>query len=125
MAAFNWILVEGECPACHAHALIQSQTHVASDFGGDERGSFCVSEYRLGEPMAWWPPRHPKFKKWREGGDLAASNELPPEEVEEACYAGCTACEADLFVVVRFRNAVPVEVRQIGLEKDWPVGYAK
>ena len=125
MAAFNWILVEDECPACHAHVLIRSQTYIASDFGGDERGRFCASEYRLGDPMAWWPPGHPKFKGWREGEDLAASSGLPPKEVDEACYAGCTACGEDLFVVIRFRDAVPVEVRQIGLEMDWPAGYSK
>jgi hypothetical protein len=31
MGAYNWILVEGDCPACFTRARIRCQTHVASD----------------------------------------------------------------------------------------------
>jgi hypothetical protein len=123
MAAFNWILLEQECPACHTVALIRCQTHVASDFGGDERGRFCDREYRLGQPMHWWPPSHPRFMEWRHGGDAGVATRLPREMAEEACYGTCAGCGADLFAVVRFRDAVPVEVRQLGLEENWPAGY--
>lgn len=123
MAAFNWILFEAPCPNCHQIARIRCQTHIASSFGGDETGSFCVREYQLGDEMRWWPPDARRFNSWRqeETGD---SDGLPPDQAVEACYADCENCGADLCAVIRFEKLHPVEVTQISLEANWPEGLS-
>jgi len=40
MGAFNWILIEARCPSCHRVSSLKAQTHVASDYDGDETGRF-------------------------------------------------------------------------------------
>jgi hypothetical protein len=115
VAAFNNIAIEATCPACGLQARIDCQTHVASSFKGDSRGRFCMRTYRLGEPMAWWPREHPEFASWR----VPSENE-GAEYCEEACDAQCTACNATLCVLIRFKENVPLEVVDIGREAAWP-----
>lgn len=121
MGAFNWIIVDVPCPACHKQVEIRCQTHVASDYGGDERGRFQCREYRLGESMAWWPKEHREYSAWRANGRIG---QLDKGEIDsEACYASCPACDADLYVVLEFDGPCPVKVKDIGLEGNWPEGY--
>ena len=99
---------------------MRSQTHVASDFGGvDVR--FHDREYRLGEPMAWWPRDHARHGAWSEHAVHADDGDL--EAYEEACLATCNCCTADLYVIVRFRETVPEAVLAVGLASEWPDGY--
>lgn len=122
MGAFNWVVVEGSCPACGETSRMRCQTHVASSFSGDRRGRFHDREYELGQPMAWWPSTQPEFATWRANG---MTSETGSSVDEEACHATCPPCGAELFVVLRFREAVPESVLAIGREADWPAGYLK
>jgi len=123
MAAYNWINIDAMCPSCNKVVSIRCQTHIASDFGGDENGRFLHREYQLGDKMAWWPEDHKRFLNWREEwrGD---SGNLQSDQAVEACYAYCENCEAKLCVVIQFENLRPVEVIRITLEEDWPDGYS-
>src|SRR5262245_13629515 len=117
MSAYNWITIDVRCPQCADRARIRCQTHVASDYAGDHSGRFHDRDYTLGEPMAWWPPDHPQFESWRKHGDAVVD--------EEACYSSCSACKADLCVVIRFRDLIPEAVISISPEADWPEGYSR
>jgi hypothetical protein len=121
MAAFNWIEIDGECPSCGRAATLRCQTHVASDFGGDDTGRFCNRVYRLGDPMAWWPRDHRKYASWREDSEP----DQPEDQAVEACYASCTACGAELYAVLRFHEVKAVEVLGVGLEVEWPANYSR
>jgi len=122
MAAYNWISFEAICPNCNQVAHIRCQTHIASDFDGDATGRFCHRVYQLGDKMAWWPKSHKNFAEWREEwrGD---SGNLPQNQAVEACYANCENCKADLCAVIYFENLVPVEIKQLISEADWPEEY--
>jgi len=84
---------------------------------------FLHNEYRLGEPMQWWAKDHPWYSEWR----IQSRKSEEPDVAfnEEACYSTCTACGAELCVVIRFHECVPEEVLQISRQKDWPAGYLK
>jgi hypothetical protein len=124
MGAFNWIVVEGRCPGCHATAEIRCQAHTASS----SRGPFCDHTYRLGERMAWWRADRTSWwrrgqiadQDWRDDIMTIPSDEVPGA-VEESCCSYCTACKAGLYVVIRFRDLVPERVLSISVEP--PDGY--
>jgi hypothetical protein len=121
MAAFNNIIVEAMCPSCGGFKTIECQTHVASDFNGDQTGRFCHRDYKLGEKMVWWPQSDTRYHNWREGNSVEPVAD--PRNDVECCYSKCLECKAELYAVIRFEETVPVELLEVGLEKDWPVGY--
>jgi hypothetical protein len=122
MAAFNWINHRADCPGCARHSLIRCQTLVAASFDGDTTGRFCDRTYEVGKPMAWWSPDDPRFGSWRVNGRRDETYDSPDTD-EEACYANCEACGAELFVVIRFRPVIPISVVRLGLVADWPSEY--
>lgn len=123
MAAFNWISIDDACPSCGQRGTIRAQTHVASDYGGDERGRFHDREYRLGDEMVWWPAGHPQFTAWKLGN--AVHPPTDPDDDEEACHAAWRACGAELFVVLEFHDRRPTRVIQVGLERNWPATFLR
>jgi hypothetical protein len=120
MAAFNWIEFEEVCPNCNRLSRIRCQTHIASEFAGDENTDFYRREYRLGDKMAWWPPGHLNFRFWREHSE---PNQAPDQAVE-ACCADCQNCKAHLCAVILFDDLRPVQVTHLSLESDWPDGFS-
>lgn len=118
MAAFNWIETEMTCPACHEHATIRCQTHIASDFGGDETGRFCHRVFKIGDRMPWYPEGHPEYDTWCFEGDP-----WTVEDAREACYSTCQKCQEDLFAVIQFSNFTPIKLLDVGLEENWPKEY--
>ncbi len=122
MAAFNWVLVPVMCPACGSSVRLRVQTHVASDYSGDERGRFHDREYPLGTAMNWWPEEHPSWEQWKVDGRTGRSEDGFDEE---ACRGTCPVCAVDLYVVIRFRLATPEAVVMVGLEAEWPEGYIR
>lgn len=122
MSAFNWILMENHCPACDARRNLVAQTHVASDYDGDESGRFHDSTYRLGERMRWWLPAHFRYASWRDGNKIDKKNLAENEELE-CCYTKCNECLSELYSIIRFVDVSPVEIMDIGFESDWPVSY--
>ncbi len=121
MAAFNWIKVEDVCAACGQQATLRCQTHVASSYGGDADGRFFDEVYSLGEKMRWFERGHRDYWQWRNDGRVNPDDDMQVDE--EACYSDCLQCGADIVVVVRFRDLVPVEVVSISREDEWPAGY--
>ena len=80
------------------------------------RGRFALQEYRLGQPLALWPPDHRKFDSWHEDPDRTNND----GSVDECSYAECESCRANLYVGVRFRELTPVEILDITVERpDW------
>jgi hypothetical protein len=127
MGAFNYIVVQAHCPACNTDTDIECQCHIASSFNGDERGWFCHKEYRLGEKMLWWPEGDARHSLWCSNdvidGKLVEEFVTHGDSSLECCYSECTQCKAELFAVIRFRDIAPVELVEVGLEKDWPEGF--
>ena len=123
MAAFNWIEVLVRCPVCGRVESVRCQTHVASDYDGDETGRFHDRTYSLGQKMAWWARTSARFRQWRVDGKVDGPNEA--EWDEEACHATCTGCGAELYVVIRFHENLPEKVIAIGPATAWPSGYSK
>ncbi len=117
MGAYNWVLIEGQCPACGPAAAIRCQIHAASDYAGDATGRFFDRTYRIGERMAW----RPDDVSWSEDPGL-----VPCESgFEEPCYSDCLRCGAALCVVLRYRDLVPVAVVHVSRESDWPPGHPR
>lgn len=123
MAAYNWVIVSEPCPACGCTSDIRAQTHVASDYDGDDTGRFHDREYRLGERMHWWPASDSRFPGWRANRSRKGVPSLEIEE--EACYAECPSCHARLFVILRFIGLRIDQVLGIGREDAWPDDYLK
>ena len=123
MAAFNWINVEAECPVCRVMTRLRCQTHVASDYAGDETGRFHDREYDLGGKMAWWARGDKRFGSWPAGRWRVSGKSS--EFDEEACSSACANCGSSLFVVIRFHENVPERVALIGKEEDWPEEFLK
>jgi hypothetical protein len=46
-----------------------------------------------------------------------------PEHDEEAASTECPICAEELYVVVEFKNAVPLRVLSVGRESEWPKQY--
>jgi hypothetical protein len=124
LGAFNTVQVHGQCPAHGGPALISVQTHVASSFEGDAAGRFHDRNYQLGQGMRWWLPEDPRYAEWR-----VESRKIPPSHArrscQEACYAVCTDCRAELCVVLEFENLTPLAAVFVGLERDWPAEHWK
>ena len=122
MAAFNSVKVTATCPHCSRQASILAQTHIASTFDGDARGRFCSRTYDLGERMWWWPQEDERYPDWKLEGLPSAGD---PEDVEEACYAKCEACGAELCVVLRFRALTPTTCVAVTTMEEWPAGFPR
>ena len=123
MSAYNWIIVEARCPSCHKQVELRCQTHIASDYSGNETGRFHDSEYRLGQVMRWWAKQDRRYEDWR-----ARRQSSPPDESDtesECCYTACPACGTNLYAVIQFHGPSPVKLAAVGLETDWPDGYLK
>jgi len=108
MAAFNYILFEATCPSCGQRATIRAQTHIASDYDGDERGRFMNHEYRVGEAMWWFMPTHPDYETWKTWGGEGS-------RVSEECFATCTHCSARSRVTIDFEDTVVLGVSELSL----------
>ena len=122
MAAFNWVLVSARCPACSEQTMIRAQTHIASSYDGDAHGRFSERAYKLGESMLWWPPTDARFDDWKEDGLPSADGS---GDIEEACYAACDTCAADLCAVLRFRDVTPIKCVAVSTAKQWPAGFPR
>ena len=116
MGAYNDLLIDDMCPACGKRGTIRCQIHVGASYDGDSRGRFALHEYRLGEPLPWWPPGHHCFESWCEDADRKNLDGT----VDECSYSGCESCRADLYVGIRFRNLTPVETLGVTIERpEW------
>lgn len=124
MSAYNWIIVEGRCPACKTKTTIRAQTHVASSYDGDASGRFHESEYQIGETMRWWDRDDSRFEKWPADRELSQP-EVKSGREEEACYATCSNCNASLCVVLRFHENVPEALVSISTEENWPDSFPR
>jgi hypothetical protein len=113
MAAFNYLLLEMDCPACGQATMLRAQTHMASDYEGDERGRFMDREYRLGEPMWWFPKDTPDYPDWMTWGTGQVA-----DIVYEVCPACCPLCDSEVYAVVKFKSTTPLLVVANGLECD-------
>ena len=122
MGAYNWVLSKETCPKCNQTALLKAQTHIASSYDGDETGRFHDREYQVGEAMAWWPKTDRRYSEWKIE-TLRYGEERGPEYCTECCYAQCPLCQAELYVVICFKEATPIEVVDYGLENQWPSRY--
>lgn len=129
MSAYNWIEFEGVCPNCGQNSKIRSQTHMCSDFDGDDTGRFHDRTYKLGEQMAWWPESDERFSYWKEDNRSLDFNgeegTYTYDDSFECCYSECLKCGSDLYVIIKFVKCAPVNVSELGLESKWPVGYLK
>lgn len=122
MSAYNYILIDKICPACSAKESLIAQTHVASDYDGDEFGRFHDALYRVGEQMRWWPPEHRKHGEWR-NGNRKEPDDIPSNEEYECCYTTCSDCRAKFFSVIKFLDVTPISVLDFGQESDWPTSF--
>ncbi|WP_157603835.1 hypothetical protein [Rhizobacter sp. Root1221] len=120
MSAFNWIEAPCICPACRTSAMLRAQTHVAASFQGNGQGRFSGRTYRLNESLAWWPPTDPRYLSWQEGCDPAHR-----PLIEEACYAECLSCHAELCAILEFNDLKAVRIIQASVEPEWPAGYQR
>ncbi len=123
MSAYNWIVTMGLCPTCRQPQKLVAQTHIASDYDGDDTGRFHDRTYTLGEAMHWWPPSDSRYGEWR--ANRCESTRMSSEIDEEACHATCSVCGTVLFALLRFRGPRPIELLAAGLESDWPTGCLK
>jgi hypothetical protein len=119
MGAFNWIVINHRCPKCDGEVEIRCQTHIASSYAGmDQR--FHNETYHLGEKMQWWHLGHPDFDKWRVDG-CVVRYEDDPQFDRECCYSECLSCGAKLYVVIRFKQNLPLSVLQVS--EEWVENY--
>lgn len=123
MGAYNWIEFTAPCPRCGTAQTIRAQTHMASDYDGDDSARFHEATYRLGQCMRWWSATDPKYRDWRDG-NRKDEESVPANEALECCYASCGDCKAELFAVIRFVDRVPTETLAIGTEESWPSEYS-
>ena len=123
MGAYNWILMEACCPVCKKQVRLRCQTHVASDYNGDQTGRFHDREYQFGEKLLWWPKEHQNYQEWRVNGRFGEA--ATGNADAECCYTSCPKCKAELFAIIEFHGPRSVVVKEIGLEGHWPVDYKK
>ena len=114
MSAFNWMIVNHRCPKCDREVEIRCQTHIASSYGGMDK-RFHGETYHLGEKMQWWPPEHPDFEKWRVDGCVIPCEDDPQFD-RECCCSKCLSCGTELYVVIRFKQNLPLTVLQVSEE---------
>ena len=122
MTAYNSIIIRSRCPSCGKQSEIKCQTHIASSFDGDESGRFCNRIYHIGEKLAWWSKGSKKYDEWRIKGKKDFDNSTIDFE---CCYASCLSCNAQLYVILEFKDATPTKVVGVGVELDWPQEYLK
>ncbi|OQY44009.1 MAG: hypothetical protein DRR08_32125 [Candidatus Parabeggiatoa sp. nov. 2] len=116
MGAYNWILITHRCPNCSEQVDIRCQTHIASSYQGTTK-RFHNEIYRLGEKLRWWPTGHPDFEQWRVNGCVSPCEDDPLFD-RECCYSECLSCGAELYIVIRFKQNLPLEVLLVS--KEWP-----
>ncbi len=121
MGAFNWIIINACCPVCQEQVELRCQTHVASSFDSDEATGFRNREYHLGERMAWWSRGDKKYTDWR--ANLQINGPSADSEDAECCYTDCPICKSELYAIIEFRDLVPINVKGVGRESEWPPGY--
>lgn len=121
MAAFNLIHFMFFCPSCNHDSLIIAQCHVASSFDKKNNDRFCMNEYQLGEKMRWWEKSDTRWSNW-----INENETLKIEEniVKECCYAQCSNSH-DLYAIIVFKDLTPVDIIEIGFEKNWPNDFLK
>lgn len=73
--------------------------------------------------MRWWGEEDSNYQSWRVLGRKDA--QLESHFAEEACYSECLLCGAELYVVLRFENVIPICVLGLGPKEDWPHEYWK
>jgi hypothetical protein len=117
MAAYNYIKINYKCPSCNVDSSILCQTHFCSHYGGDETGRFHDRLYRLGEKMVWWDKADPRYLGWIQ------SNSIRDNSLAECCYSKCLNCNAELYVVINFKECTPIHIDDVGLEINWPIEY--
>lgn len=120
MSAFNYVEVDEVCPACRQQRKLSAQVHVAASYAGDERGRFHDKTYQLGQAMDWWRAEDPRHAGWADGGDPAHRS-----PVQEACYATCSGCQAQLCVILEFDGPRPSRAAAVTLESQWPHGFLR
>jgi hypothetical protein len=124
MGAYNWITINESCPHCGQFATIRCQTHVASDYGGDQLGRFHDNEYQPGDRMRWYEESHKNFQEWRPESEINPP-EPDSENLKECCYANCMNCNRELYAVIEFHFTTPSRVLGVGLEENWPDNFYK
>lgn len=120
MSAFNCIEAKCTCPACKAPAVLRAQAHVAASHQGNEQGRFSGRTYRLNESLAWWTQEDPRYVSWQESCDPSHR-----PRIEEACYAECLNCHAELCVVLEFKDLAATRVVRASVASEWPTGYLR
>ena len=129
MGAYNWIEFEGICPLCDEKSILRAQTHVASDFDGDERGRFCHRTFRIGDRMFWWEESDQRYKAWKDSNWLdvqTIAEEYSRDASTECCYTDCTSCGSEeLYAVVCFQSLIVTGVLQVGLDSERPEGFER
>ena len=108
MAAFNYVVFEERCPHCDRQVVLKAQTHIASDYEGDEHGRFMDHEYQLGERMKWFSRTHPDFDTWKTWGGEG-------DTIHEDCPASCPSCNTKLNAQIAFEDLTPVAVTNLSV----------
>lgn len=70
--------------------------------------------------MQWWPTGHPEFEQWRVDGCVTPCEDDPLFD-RECCYSNCLSCGIQLYVVIRFKQNLPLEVLLVS--QEWPENY--
>lgn len=116
MAAFNYIEFNYMCPNCFSHSKMKAQTHIASDYEGDETGRFMERTYQLGEKMAWYDVYSEEYIDWMTWG-----KPINNQPVTEYCHTSCMSCQRDLYSLIEFQDITPVKIIEIGLKEKSPI----
>lgn len=122
MAAFNLIHINAQCPNCGEIIDIECQTHVASSFDGIGAKRFCAEVYHVGDLMNWYDSQHPLYESWKQGNSKI---ELPGNTDAECCYATCSICNTECFVLIYFQDCTILKIDRIGQIEDWPNEFYK
>ena len=117
MGAFNYIRVSGNCPICKKEASILCQTHIASDYdGNDEVGRFHDHIYEIGQKMPWFADDPETWITYDEF-------KIAENKAQEGCYSSCESCKVEIYVLLEFENITPVKVIEIGPQESMPNKY--
>jgi hypothetical protein len=109
MAAFNYIVADVDCPGCKRRTMLRAQTHIASDYEGDEHGRLMGQDYRLGERMRWFAADHADFDTWMTWGCALDGR------VEELCGGTCEYCGMKVYVLIEFVDVTPTAVLKVSV----------
>lgn len=122
MGAYNWIVIEGECPSCGKRTSLRCRTHVASSYEGDGRGRFYDRVYKLRDEMLWWSDGDSRQPSWRVDGKASFGKDDPSIDYE-ACHCSCPNCKSSLCAVIKFQRNTPLELVELRSEAEWPEEY--